>query len=96
VYNATKFGVGAFSESLRQEGVNYGVRVTIIEPGFVDTELQGHNEIPVVVETIQKNMEEIGKILEAGDIADAILYAVTRPAHVSINEVLVRPSGQRG
>jgi NADP-dependent 3-hydroxy acid dehydrogenase YdfG len=96
VYNATKFGVGAFSESLRQEGVNYGVRVTIVEPGFVDTELQGHNEIPLVVETIQKNMEEIGKILEAGDIANAIVYAVTQPEHVSINEVLVRPSGQRG
>jgi NADP-dependent 3-hydroxy acid dehydrogenase YdfG len=96
VYNATKFGVGAFSESLRQEGVNYGVRVTIVEPGFVDTELQGHNELPVVVETIQKNMEEIGKILEADDIANAIVYAVTQPAHVSINEVLVRPSGQRG
>ncbi|MEA2483148.1 MAG: hypothetical protein QOC55_1095, partial [Thermoleophilaceae bacterium] len=43
VYNATKFGVGAFSESLRQEGVDYGIRVTIIEPGYVDTELQGHN-----------------------------------------------------
>jgi NADP-dependent 3-hydroxy acid dehydrogenase YdfG len=96
VYNATKFGVGAFSESLRQEGVNYGVRVTIIEPGFVDTELQGHNEHPMVVETIKKNMEEIGKVLEPDDIARAILYAVTQPEHVSINEVLVRPSRQRG
>src|SRR4051794_13984130 len=58
VYNATKFGVGAFSESLRQEGVNFNVRVTIVEPGFVDTELQGHNENPMVVETIRQNMEE--------------------------------------
>src|SRR4051795_7440970 len=65
VYNATKFGVGAFSESLRQEALNYGVRVTIVEPGFVDTELQGHNELPVVVETIKKSMEQIGKVLEA-------------------------------
>ena len=96
VYNATKWGVGAFSESLRQEGVNYNVRVTIIEPGFVDTELQGHNEHPLVVETIQKSIEEIGKVLEPGDIANAIVYAVQQPAHVSINEVLVRPSGQRG
>jgi clavulanate-9-aldehyde reducatase len=95
VYNATKWGVGAFSESLRQEAVGYGVRVTIIEPGYVETELQGHNQNPLVVETMAKNMEEIGKVLEADDIARAIVYAVTQPEHVSINEVLVRPSGQR-
>src|SRR3954453_1449345 len=74
VYNATKFGVGAFSESLRQEGVHYNVRVTIVEPGFVDTELQGHNEHPLVVETIKKSMEEIGKVLDADDIANAVVY----------------------
>src|SRR4051794_1720067 len=96
VYNATKFGVGAFSESLRQEGVNYGVRVTIIEPGYVETELQGHNEHPAVVETMKKNKEQIGKVLEPDDIARAILYAVQQPEHVSINEVLVRPSKQSG
>src|SRR3954463_13705961 len=96
VYNATKWGVGAFSESLRQEGVNYNVRVTIIEPGYVDTELQGHNEHPMVVQTMEKSKEEIGKVLEAGDIARAILYAVQQPEHVSIKEVLVRPTGQAG
>src|SRR5436190_11233002 len=63
VYNATKWGVGAFSESLRQEVLNFGVRVTIIEPGYVETELQGHNEIPIVVETMRKNKEEIGEVL---------------------------------
>src|SRR4051794_10960684 len=96
VYNATKFAVGAFSESLRQECVHYNVRVTIVEPGFVDTELQGHNEHPLVVENIQKSMEEIGKVLEADDIANAIVYAVQQPEHVSINEVLVRPTKQQG
>ncbi len=96
VYNATKFGVGAFSESLRQEGVHYNVRVTIIEPGYVDTELQGHNEHPMVVETMEKNKKEIGKVLEADDIARAIVYAVQQPEHVSINEVLVRPTKQQG
>src|SRR3954466_9194414 len=96
VYNATKWGVGAFSESLRQEGVNYNVRVTIVEPGYVDTELQGHKEHPMVVKTMEKNKEEIGKVLEAGDIARAIVYAVQQPEHVSINEVLVRPTGQAG
>jgi clavulanate-9-aldehyde reducatase len=48
------------------------------------------------VETIEKNMEEIGKVLEARDIANAIVYAVQQPEHVSINEVLVRPTKQRG
>jgi len=95
-YNATKWGVGAFSESLRQEALNYNVRVTIIEPGYVETELQAHNEHPLVVETMEKNKEEIGKVLEADDIARAIVYAVTQPEHVSINEVLVRPTKQRG
>jgi NADP-dependent 3-hydroxy acid dehydrogenase YdfG len=96
VYNATKFGVGAFSESLRQEGVDLNVRVTIIEPGYVDTELQGHNEHPAVVEQMEKSKKEIGKVLEAGDIANAIVYAVQQPEHVSINEVLVRPTKQKG
>jgi NADP-dependent 3-hydroxy acid dehydrogenase YdfG len=95
VYNATKFGVGAFSESLRQEVLNFGVRVTIIEPGYVETELQGHNEIPIVVETMAKNKEEIGEVLQAEDIANAILYAIQQPHYVSINEVLVRPTKQQ-
>jgi NADP-dependent 3-hydroxy acid dehydrogenase YdfG len=95
VYNATKFGVGAFSESLRQEALNYGVRVTIVEPGFVETELQAHNKNPVVVEAIEKNRATIGDVLKAEDIADAIVYAVQRPPHVGINEVLVRPAKQR-
>jgi NADP-dependent 3-hydroxy acid dehydrogenase YdfG len=96
VYNATKWGVGAFSESLRQEGLNYGVRVTIVEPGYVDTELQGHNEHPMVVERMEKDKKQIGKVLEAQDIANAIVYAVQQPEHVSINEVLIRPTKQQG
>jgi NADP-dependent 3-hydroxy acid dehydrogenase YdfG len=95
VYNATKWGVGAFSESLRQEGALYNVRVTIVEPGFVDTELQGHNEHPMVVERMEKTREQIGEILKAEDIANAIVYAVTQPDYVGINEVLVRPTKQR-
>jgi NADP-dependent 3-hydroxy acid dehydrogenase YdfG len=94
-YHATKWGVGAFSESLRQEGSMYNVHVTIVEPGYVDTELQGHNELPVVVETMEKSKQQIGKVLEPDDIARAIVYAVTQPEHVGINEVLVRPTKQR-
>jgi clavulanate-9-aldehyde reducatase len=94
VYNMTKWGVVGFSESLRQEGAHIGVRVTCVEPGFVDTELQGHNENPLVVEQIEKMREATGKVLGAADIANAVVYAVSQPKHVSINEVLVRPSGQ--
>jgi len=94
VYNLTKFGVGAFSEALRQEGVALGVRVTLIEPGAVDTELAGHNR-PEVLEQIRQRFANIER-LTAEDIADAVLYAIAQPPHVSINEVLVRPSGQVG
>jgi NADP-dependent 3-hydroxy acid dehydrogenase YdfG len=69
--------------------------VTVVEPGFVETELQGHNTHPMVVDAIAKAKEEIGDLLQAGDIADAILYAVGVPQHVSVNEVLIRPTGQR-
>ncbi len=95
VYNLTKFGVNGFSEALRQELSPANVRVTVVEPGFVATELQGHNTHPMVVDAISKATEEIGDLLQAGDIADAILYAVGVPQHVSVNEVLVRPTGQR-
>jgi clavulanate-9-aldehyde reductase len=96
VYNMTKFGVTAFSEALRQEALHAGIRVTCVEPGFVETELQGHNKNPAVLQGLKKMREQVGDALQAGDIADAIRYAVTQPQHVSINEVLVRPSRQQG
>jgi clavulanate-9-aldehyde reductase len=92
VYNLTKFGVGAFSESLRQEGVAMGVRVTLIEPGAVATELPGHNR-PEVLEQMAKRFAGVTP-LSADDIAGAVLYAIGQPPNASINEVLVRPSGQ--
>jgi NADP-dependent 3-hydroxy acid dehydrogenase YdfG len=95
VYNLTKWGVNGFSESLRQEAMHSGIRVTVVEPGFVGTELQGHNTNPVVVEAIEKMREQTGEVLEAGDIAAAILYAVSSPQRVNINEILVRPTGQQ-
>ncbi len=94
VYNMTKWGVVGYSESLRQEGAHIGVRVTCVEPGFVETELHGHNEHPMVLEQIEKTKEQTGKVLESSDIANAIVYALAQPKHVSINEILVRPSGQ--
>jgi NADP-dependent 3-hydroxy acid dehydrogenase YdfG len=92
VYNLTKFGVGAFSEALRQEVTQSGLRVTLIEPGAVSTELAGHNR-PEVLEQISKAFTGVER-LSADDIADAILYTISRPQNVSVNEVLIRPTGQ--
>jgi clavulanate-9-aldehyde reducatase len=94
VYNFTKFGVVGFSEALRQECSHANVRVTVIEPGFTDTELQGHNKNPIVLERMEKMRESYGELLEAEDIADAIVWATTRPNRVNVNEILIRPTGQ--
>jgi clavulanate-9-aldehyde reducatase len=92
VYNLTKFGVGAFSEALRQETVGMKVRVTVIEPGAVATELPGHNR-PEVLEVMAKAFQGVTP-LSAVDIANSVLFAIAQPANVSLNELLVRPSGQ--
>jgi NADP-dependent 3-hydroxy acid dehydrogenase YdfG len=94
VYNFTKWGVTGFSEALRQEGLHAGIRVTVIEPGFVATELQEQNTNPAVLEQVEKMRDQIGDVLEAEDIANAILYVVSEPQRVNINEVLIRPTGQ--
>jgi NADP-dependent 3-hydroxy acid dehydrogenase YdfG len=93
VYNATKHAVGAFSESLRQEVTGRHVRVSLIEPGAVDTELAGHNR-PEIREGLANRFADT-KRLEARDIADAIAYIVTRPRHVAVNEILIRPTEQQ-
>jgi NADP-dependent 3-hydroxy acid dehydrogenase YdfG len=94
VYNLTKHGVGAFSESFRQEFARRKLRSTLIEPGAVDTELTDHIR-DGVREEVRGRFTDI-KSLDAGDVADAIAYAVTRPWHVSLNEVLIRPTEQIG
>ena len=94
VYNATKHGVGAFSESLRQEVAGRHLRVSLVEPGAVDTELQSHNR-PEIEKEIRGRFEDMD-ILQSEDIADAIAYVVTRPRHVAVNEILVRPTQQVG
>jgi NADP-dependent 3-hydroxy acid dehydrogenase YdfG len=92
VYNATKFGVGAFSESLRKEVTKRHVRVSVVEPGGVMTELLDHNR-PEVVGGMRRLMSEV-QMLQPEDIAAAIVFAVTRPRHVGINELLVRATVQ--
>ncbi|HEY5287198.1 MAG TPA: SDR family NAD(P)-dependent oxidoreductase [Solirubrobacteraceae bacterium] len=92
VYNLTKHGIGAFSESLRQEITRRNVRVGLIEPGAVETELVGHNR-PEVLQALASR-PGLGSPMKAGDIADAIIYMVTRPRHVAVNEILIRPTDQ--
>jgi NADP-dependent 3-hydroxy acid dehydrogenase YdfG len=94
VYNLTKHGVGAFSESFRQEFADRKVRSTLIEPGAVDTELTDHLRDGVKEQTIER-LSGMRK-LEASDIAEAIAFAVTRPWHVCLNEILIRPTEQKG
>jgi NADP-dependent 3-hydroxy acid dehydrogenase YdfG len=90
VYALTKFGVGAFSESLRQELARQYVRVSLIEPGATATELASHNR----AEVLASIRGQFGQRMEPGDIADAIGYVVTRPRHVAVNEMLIRPTEQ--
>jgi NADP-dependent 3-hydroxy acid dehydrogenase YdfG len=95
VYNMTKWGVTGFSEALRQEALHSNIRVTTIEPGYVDTELHGQNQSPPVVEALKRLRDRSGKVLEAEDVANAIVYVVSQPPHVHLNELMVRPTGQR-
>lgn len=92
VYNLTKAGVVAFAEGLRQEVTGRHVRVSLIEPGAVATELTTHlrPEIQEVVHARQEGIEP----LQADDIADLIAYVVTRRRHVAVNEIMVRPTEQ--
>jgi NADP-dependent 3-hydroxy acid dehydrogenase YdfG len=93
VYNATKWAVGGFSEALRQEAYKDNIRVTIIEPGAVLTELSDH----ITDAAAQKRVKDWVKTMQAlraEDIAEAILYAVSQPKHVNVNEILIRPTEQ--
>jgi NADP-dependent 3-hydroxy acid dehydrogenase YdfG len=90
VYSLTKHGVGAFSEALRQEVAKRYLRVSLVEPGATATELASHNR-PEVLASIRS---QFGQTMDATDIAEAISYIVTRPRHVAVNEVLIRPTEQ--
>lgn len=93
VYAATKFGVNAFAESLRQEVTEQGVRVVTIEPGMVDTELAEHISDDGIRE-MAKKMAGSMRTLRAEDVAAAVLYAVGQPDHVAVNEILLHPTDQ--
>jgi NADP-dependent 3-hydroxy acid dehydrogenase YdfG len=93
VYTATKFALVGFSETLRKELLRDKIRVTSIEPGAVETELVEHVTDPAARKQIDAWQAQMRQ-LQSGDIAAAILYAVSQPPHVSVNEILVRPTDQ--
>jgi NADP-dependent 3-hydroxy acid dehydrogenase YdfG len=93
VYNASKHAIGAFAEALRMEVTERHVRVGLIEPGAVETELASHNR-PEVQERMNARFASVQR-LQAEDIARAVAFTVTSPRHVAINEVLIRPTEQQ-
>lgn len=93
VYSLTKFGMNGFSEAMRQEVTGRHVRVSLVEPGAVATELQSHMR-EEIRERAMSGFKDMTP-LQAEDVADAIAYIVTRPRHVAINELLVRPTDQQ-
>jgi NADP-dependent 3-hydroxy acid dehydrogenase YdfG len=93
VYSATKFGINAFSEALRQEVTARGVRVVVIEPGFVATELADHISDPAM-RARAREMAGSMRVLQPEDVANAVLYAATQPDHVAVNEIMLRPADQ--
>jgi len=92
VYAGTKHAVGAISEGLRQELLEDNIRVTVVEPGAVATELPDHITDEEAREGLSGLLEL--EILQAEDIASAVVYAVTQPERVSVNEILIRPTQQ--
>jgi len=93
VYNLTKFGVNGFTEALRQEVTQQHVRVGVLEPGGVDTELGSHNNDEIRNQMIDPFYEQT-EVLAPEDIADGVAYMVTRPRHASISELWIMPTDQ--
>ncbi len=92
VYNATKWGLNGWSEALRQELKDDGIRVIVIEPGAIATELTDH----ITDEQVKKGAEEMYErdAIPVEDVAEVILFAVARPARTSLSEIIIRPTSQ--
>ncbi|WP_419702982.1 SDR family oxidoreductase [Promicromonospora sp. NFX87] len=93
VYAATKWGINGWSESLRQELLP-DVRVTLIEPGVVDTELPSHITDEETRKAVQQGYDVAA--VKPEEIAEVIAFALARPRHLAINEILLRPASQLG
>ncbi len=93
VYNATKWGVVGWSDALRQELQGHDVRVGLVEPGAVATELTDHITSDTAMAGFKKRFDGM-EILQSEDIADAVVYMASRPSYAAINEILIRPTKQ--
>lgn len=93
VYAATKWGINGWSESLRQELLPE-VRVTLIEPGVVDTELPTHITHEQTRQSVQKGYD--AATVKPEEVAEVIAFVLSRPRHLAIHEVLLRPADQLG
>jgi NADP-dependent 3-hydroxy acid dehydrogenase YdfG len=93
IYTATKAALSHFSRNLRAELAPKRVRVTNIEPGLVETELQGHNTHPDVVAGLDE-WRKAHRWLSDADLADVIAFAVSRPAHVNLPSIVTMPTEQ--
>lgn len=83
LYSATKWAVTGMAQAIRNEMVGTGIRVTLVEPGIVDTPFWDHLQKP-----------DSAKELQPDDIARAVMFAVSQPPHVDVNDILIRPTGQ--
>jgi NADP-dependent 3-hydroxy acid dehydrogenase YdfG len=93
VYAATKWGMNGWSEALRQE-LQPDIRVTVIEPGAVATELTDHITHAETKQATEQFVKDLA--IRPEDIAEVIVFAVTRPRRMTLNEILVRPTAQTG
>ncbi|MCO6541095.1 MAG: SDR family oxidoreductase [Lactobacillus sp.] len=94
VYCGTKFAVRAIMEGLRQEQKDNGIRSTIVSPGGVNTELYKSISDPQAAQDLVELWNEPNNSLNPEDIAQAVVYALGTPKHVTVSEILIRPTGQ--
>ena len=91
-YGSSKFALGGMVEAFRREVCARGVRVTLLKPGIVASEFQ--EVAGYTAENFFKGAAHYGKLLVPEDVAEAVVFVVSRPAHVHVNEVVIRPTGQ--
>jgi NADP-dependent 3-hydroxy acid dehydrogenase YdfG len=92
MYGSTKFAVHGLAEGLRREVAPKGIRVSLIEPGFVVSEFQG--VAGYKDEWFKGVVDKIGPVLEPADVARMVEFVLAQPAHVHVSDVVVRPARQ--
>jgi NADP-dependent 3-hydroxy acid dehydrogenase YdfG len=90
-YGGSKFAIAAIAEAFRREVASKKVRVSVVKPGIVLTEFQ---QVAGYSDSFYTNIEKFGKVIDSKDVARAITFIVSQPAHVHINEMVIRPTGQ--